>query len=222
MTVLVLYELGYSLEQIVVAVLADGSVTGRLCLVDENGNVIEPHRSPTELWQQVDGAWCKGAPNPTVAAAETTAPGVTAPDATEPAAEPEGDGSSNAGRLSGTWIMWWINANGNRSDAFRIRFNGVDSGKLEILNNETEIDTFFTVDGDLVTFGFTRLQALDPEYYTQDNVSAISFLIGEFEDDNSIDGLWETEGYSCRPDGEPQCVPGTGPITEVAGLTRES
>lgn len=222
MTVLVLYELGYSLEQIVVAVLADGSVTGRLCLVDESGNVIEPHRSPTRRWQQVDGAWCKGVPNPTVTSVGTTAPGVTAPAATEPAAESEGDGSSDAGPLSGTWIMWWINANGTRNDAFRIRFNGVGSGTLEILNDETEIDTFFTVDGDLVTFGFTRLQALDPEYYTQDNVPDISFFIGEFEDDNSIEGLWTNEGYSCSPVDEPPCVLGTEPFTDVAGLTRES
>ena len=217
--ILLFFEMGYSLEQIVLAVLADGSVEQfRGCLLDENGNVIGPEQAPTETFV----GWCNAATSTTVTPSHTTAPSVADPEGTESLDEPEGDGSSDEGHLSGTWTMWWVNANGQRSDAFTIRFNGVDSGTLEILEDETEIDTFFTVDGDLVTFGFTLLRPLDPEYYTQESVPAISFFIGEFEDANSVEGLWEREGYSCSPDTQPQCNLGTNPSTHPAGLIRES
>lgn len=220
-SILIFLEFGYSLDQVVLALLAGDSWSpGTGCLEDGNGNVVEPEQSPTESWI----GWCRATTSTTTTSTTpaATAPGVTALDATEPAAGPGGDGSSDAGPLSGTWTMWWINDDGSRSDAFIIRFNGVDSGTLEILNDETEIDTFFTVDGDLVTLGFTRLRALDPKYYTQESVAAISFFIGEFEDDNSINGLWEREGYSCSPDGDPQCVLGTDPSSHPAGLVRDN
>ena len=217
-SILLFLEFGYSLEQVVLALLAGDSWTpGTACLEDGNGNVVEPEQSPQESWV----GWCR-ATTTTTTSATSTAPGVTTLDATEPAAGPGGEGSSDADPLSGTWTMWWINDDGSRSDAFTIRFNGAESGTLEILNDETEIDTFFTVDGDLVTLGFTRLQALDPKYYTQESVADISFFIGEFEDGNSIDGLWEREGYSCSPDGHPQCVLGTDPISLPAGLVRDN
>lgn len=223
---LMFLEQGYSLEQLVLAALAGDSPDLRansnnsewylaipLRLVDENGEVIEPERPPES---DVDDLWDFAAPQRPPRPSTTV---VRADDADIDAPE---DQSEAEGPLSGTWIMWFIKPDGNRGDVFRIRFNGVDSGTLEILNNETEIDTFFTVDSDLVTFGFTLLSPLNPEYYTQENVPAVSFFIGEFEDDNSIDGLWENEGYSCSPADEPPCVLGAEPFTQVAGLIRES
>lgn len=89
LTILVFFDFGYSLEQIVLAILADGLVQpGKGCLSDENGNVIQPEWSPEERWV----GWCRAATSTTVSPADTTAPGVTTPDATDPAAEPEGEG----------------------------------------------------------------------------------------------------------------------------------
>ena len=71
LTILVFFEFGYSLEQIVLAILADGLVQpGKGCLSDENGNVIQPEQSPTEMWV----GWCRAATSTTVTSPDTTAP----------------------------------------------------------------------------------------------------------------------------------------------------
>ena len=89
-TVLLLLEGGYTLEQIVLALLADGLVDNESRLIDENDDVIEPERAVTVRFDidyghlitralLGDAAMEPALTSPTVTAADTTAPGVTEP-----------------------------------------------------------------------------------------------------------------------------------------------
>lgn len=96
------------------------------------------------------------------------------------------DQAAPEGTLSGAWSMWWTNSLGDQSVAFTLRFNGDTSGTVEVLNDNTEYDTFFELDDEVVWLGFTRV--LDP------GGPASSFFIGTFAEDGIVYGEWTRLG----------------------------
>jgi len=63
------------------------------------------------------------------------------------------------GPLSGVWNMYWTNSEQSENVGLIFQFVGVDSGTVEVLNDETEheFETSFTLDGDYLSVEFTRL-----------------------------------------------------------------
>lgn len=109
------------------------------------------------------------------------------------ASDTDGSASDTEGSISGTWAMYW---HGSDNLAFEITFIGSDTGTLEILNDATETDTAFEVDGDQVWFKFTRTFEVAigkwPEKSTFEGT-----LTGLHE----MTGKWNRQDWECSPDG---------------------
>jgi len=224
-TILLFFEFGYSLEQIVLAVLADGSVEfGRGCLVDENGNVIGPEQSPKDAWV----GWCKAATSTTVTPADTTAPGVTGPEGTESLDdESDADGSNDEGPLSGTWSMWWRNAENSENVAFTLRFDGLNTGTVEVLNDEDAFDSWFEFEDDVLRFGFTRMFEPPANWPAGNPFPAggwpeNSTFEGTRDSDGQFLGKWYRDDWECRPELSPPCSYKDVRTFSVAWVERES
>ena len=100
---------------------------------------------------------------PSVTESPVVQPSVAQADLVAPT-EADAADSSDEGPLSGTWSMWWRNANDSDSVAFTLRFNGLDTGTVEVLNDENAFDTSFTFEDDRLSFGFTRMFEPPPNW----------------------------------------------------------
>jgi hypothetical protein len=96
--------------------------------------------------------------------------------------------------------MSWTNSEGNESPAFTITFEGTDTGTLEILNDDTETETSFTVEGDKVEFLFTRTMTTDPATVLEE-----SSFVGTLTGPDSIVGEWGRQDWECWPDPNAGC-----------------
>jgi hypothetical protein len=116
--------------------------------------------------------------------------------------------------LSGTWVMYWRNSEDTDSPAFTLRFNGVDGGTVEVLNDETEFDTWIEFDGDVLRFGFTRMmERVDwPEKsdFTGTHISDGQFL-----------GNWFRDVWECDPNRTPPCVTEPDQVSYTAWIERQ-
>lgn len=87
--------------------------------------------------------------------------------------------------------MWWTNVLGDTSPGFTIRFSGDTSGTIEVLNDNTDTETFFELNDDTVRLGFTRvLEHTGPEK---------DFFIDTFAEDGIVYGEWTREGGEDGP-----------------------
>jgi hypothetical protein len=104
----------------------------------------------------------------------------------------EGSISSTAGPISGTWAMYWTNSKGSESQGFTIRFTGGDTGTLEILEDDTEFNTTFEVEGDQVMFEFTRTFQVPIGDWPEK-----SYFVGVLTGRNDMSGEWARQGWEC-------------------------
>lgn len=111
----------------------------------------------------------------------------------ESASDAEGSGSNTAGPISGTWAMYW---EGSDNRAFEITFTGSDTGTLEILNDDTESLTSFTVEGDQVRFKFTRTFVVSSGKWPEK-----STFEGTLTGLHEMTGTWARQDWECSPDG---------------------
>lgn len=119
---------------------------------------------------------------------------------TDQGAAPSEPTSDTAGSISGTWAMYWTNSEGNESPAFTITFKGTDTGTLEILNDDTETETSFTIEDDKVEFLFTRTMRTDPATVLEE-----SSFRGTLTGADSIVGEWGRQNWECWTDPNPGC-----------------
>ena len=112
-----------------------------------------------------------------------------------PISSTEGSISSTAGPISGTWAMYWTNSEGSESQAFTIRFTGGGTGTLEILEDYTEFNTAFEVEGDQVMFEFTRTFQVPIGDWPEK-----SYFVGVLTGRNEMSGEWAREGWECWAD----------------------
>lgn len=96
--------------------------------------------------------------------------------------------------------MSWTNSEGNESPAFTITFEGTDAGTLAILNDDTETETSFTVEGEKVEFLFTRTMTTDPATVLEE-----SSFVGTLTGPDSIVGEWGRQDWECWPDPNAGC-----------------
>jgi len=110
-----------------------------------------------------------------------------------PADQSQADSSDDPagadGPLSGDWTLWWTNSEGDTSPAFTIRFNGMNSGTVDVTNDATEEDTFFELEGDVLTMGWTRV--------LERTGARSDYFIGNVFDDDTIEGVWYRPGSEC-------------------------
>ena len=119
----------------------------------------------------------------------------------EPTSSTEGSISDTAGPISGTWAMYWTNVKKSENQAFTITFTGSDTGTLEILNDDTEFDTTFQVDGDEVMFEFTRTFEVPIGDWPEK-----SYFVGVLKGRNEMTGEWARQGWECWPDPDAGCA----------------
>jgi hypothetical protein len=138
--------------------------------------------------------------------------------------EPDAEGSSDEGPLSGTWTMWWRNAENSDNVAFTLRFNGLNTGTVEVLNDENEFDTSFTFEDDGLSFGFTRMFEPPPNW-PEDNPFGgwpeKSTFEGTRVSDGQFLGKWFRDDWECRPERQPPCVTKPEPNVYTSWLERE-
>ena len=121
-------------------------------------------------------------------------------DSADPIDSAEGSIDSTAGPLSGTWAMYWTGDSQSESQAFTITFTGADTGTLEILNDDTESATTFEVEGDQVTFEFTRAFDVPNGEWPEKSV-----FVGVLQGRNEMSGEWSRQGWECRPEPDAGC-----------------
>ena len=124
-------------------------------------------------------------------------------DAPEDQAGADGSEDQAEGRISGDWTLWWTNADGNTNPAFGIRFKGVDSGTVDVTNDDTATDTFFELEGDELSLGWTRVVGGEP---------STDYFVGTIFDEDTIEGVWYRPGSECS---NGVCVPTTWELEVV-------
>jgi hypothetical protein len=159
-----------------------------------------------DRWSDPGGA-VTGSPADLVSTASSLAPDIASSDAEGP--------------LSGTWAMYWTNVNGSENQAFTIRFDGDDRGTIEIFNDDTEFDTHFRFDGDLVWFTFTRVFEIEISDSQTVNWPEISTFEGTFTGADEISGEWAREGWDCVPDRDPPCQYRPDAVGDPSRLVRQ-
>lgn len=118
--------------------------------------------------------------------------------------------------------MYWTNANGSETPAFSVVFAGTDTGAVEILEEDTVHDGKFRLDGDQISFTFTRIFDL-PTGDWPEKSEFKGTLVGLGESDgDEIYGDWFREGWSCEPDRDPPCGYEPVPTRFAFRLTRQS
>ncbi len=122
--------------------------------------------------------------------------------------------------LNGTWTMYWRNSEGSESAAFTLRFNGVNGGTVEVLNDETESDTWIEFDGDELRFGFTR--TFTGNSYPAGGWDEKSEFTGAQVSDGQFLGRWYRDDWECSPDLVPPCVTKPDPSFYTAWIEQES
>jgi len=149
------------------------------------------------------------------------------PDSADAAAAvPDFVDADGATPLSGTWVMYWRNVEGNDSPAFTLRFNGVNGGSVEVLNDETESDTWIEFDGDELRFGFTRTFDLSDNWpegtpYPAGGWDEKSEFKFTRVSDGQFLGTWFRDDWECRPDRTPACATNPIPNSFTAWIERE-
>jgi hypothetical protein len=162
-------------------------------------------------------------------AAELAQDGPATPDpadADAASAVPEFVDADGGTPLSGTWTMYWRNSEGTDSAAFTLRFHGAEGGTVEVLNDETESDTWIVLDGEELRFGFTRtFQA--PAKWPADNPYPAggwdekSEFTGQRVSDGQFLGRWYRDDWECRPDFVPPCVTQPDPAVYTAWIEQK-
>ena len=136
-------------------------------------------------------------------------PSVTRPDdaATGPSEVVDAD---DATPLSGTWVMFWRNSQGSENAAFTLRFNGSNTGNLEVLNDDNESETWFELEDDVLSFGFTRTFEAPTNWpagnpFPPDGWPENSTFEGDRDSDGNFLGKWYRDDWECSPDVSPPC-----------------
>lgn len=129
--------------------------------------------------------------------------------------------SDAVGPLSGTWTMYWTPKKMTERPAFTVRFTGTDRGTVEILNEDTESNAHFRLDGDLVWFTFTRVFDIETDDSGIVKWPEISVFEGAFTGVDGISGEWAREAWDCVPDRDPPCVIKPDAIGDKSRLVRE-
>lgn len=137
----------------------------------------------------------------------------------------DADGSTP---LNGTWVMYLRNSEGTDKAAFTLRFNGVNGGTVEVLNDETESDTWIELTGDELRFGFTRTFQASANWAEN---TAIPFPAGGWDEksefkgtrvsDGQFSGNWYRDDWECRPDVNPPCSTKPDPSLHTAWIEQE-
>ncbi len=99
------------------------------------------------------------------------------------------DQAEAEGPISGEWTLRWTNAEGNTSSAFVLRLNGVDSGTVDVLNDETDYDGFFELEGDDLSMSWTRV--------LENTGPSSDYFVGKVFDEDTIEGTWYRPGSEC-------------------------
>jgi hypothetical protein len=133
------------------------------------------------------------------------------PEATGPAASVD-----SVGPVSGTWNMFWTNSEGTESHGFTVRFIGTETGKVEILEDATEYDATFQVNGDQVRFTFTRVFDLPTGAWPETSV-----FEGTLTGADRMIGELERQDWSCEPGRDPVCACGPEPTRFASRLVRK-
>jgi hypothetical protein len=135
----------------------------------------------------------------------------------------DADGSTS---LTGTWTMYWRNAADTDSAAFTLRFNGVNGGTVEVLNDETESDTWIELEGDELRFGFTRTFQAPASWppgspFPAEGWDETSEFRGTRVSEGQFLGTWYRDDWECRPDLTPPCSTKPDPRLFTAWIEQE-
>lgn len=125
------------------------------------------------------------------------------------------------GPLSGTWFMHSTNSEGDERPVFTVVFTGTDRGTVEILEDDTEFDTHFRLDGDTVWFTFTRVFDFETDDSQTVKWPEISVFTGAFTGVDKISGEWARDDWECLPDRDPPCVYKADAVGDPSYLLRE-
>ena len=142
--------------------------------------------------------------------------GVAGFGSNDPGTQSPADSVESEGPLSGTWDMYWTNIEGNERVGFTVRFVGGQTGSVEILEDDTEYDATFQVNGDQVRFTFTRVFDLPTGDWPETSV-----FEGTLTSDDRMIGQWERQDWSCEPGRDPVCKYGDEPTRFPSRLVRK-
>jgi len=129
--------------------------------------------------------------------------------------------------LSGTWNMVWRGDDGAEGTAFTLRFEGADTGTVEVLNDENESETWFELDGDVLRLGFTRTFAKPPSWpadspFPSGGWPENTTFEGDRDSDGSFLGTWYRDDWECNPGLNPPCSYKDVRMSFAARAERES
>lgn len=160
------------------------------------------------------------------AATEADQDGSATPDAAAASDVPEFVDAGGATPLNGTWVMYWRNAEGSENPAFTLQFNGVNGGSVDVLNDETESDTWIEFDGDELRFGFTRTFDAPEKWpegtpFPAGGWEEKSEFVGTRVSDGQYLGNWYRDDWECRPDRTPPCSTGPDPSFFTSWIEQE-
>ena len=154
-------------------------------------------------------------------------PAVPEPDSVDNAsATPEFVDTDGSNPLSGTWVMYWRNAEDTDSAAFTLRFNGVNGGSVEVLNDNTESDTWIELDGNTLRFGFTRTSTPPASWpadvpFPAEALDEKTEFNGTRVSDGQFLGNSYRDGWECQPDLTPPCSTNPNPDFYTAWIEQE-
>lgn len=99
-----------------------------------------------------------------------------------------------AGPTSGTWDMYWTNAEGNESVGFTLRFMDDEYGTVEFPDDDRAYDGTWDINGERISFGIAR-DFDGPDW----SVTEWSSFEGTLVNPDLITGNWLRDDWSCTP-----------------------
>lgn len=111
------------------------------------------------------------------------------------ASDAEGSASDSAGPTSGTWDLYWTNAEGNERVGFTLRFMDDEYGTVEFPYDDRAYAGTWDITGDRISFGFAR-DFDGPDW----SVTEWSSFEGTLVNPDLITGNWLRDDWSCAPD----------------------
>lgn len=82
----------------------------------------------------------------------------------------------------------------------------MNSGTVDVTNDETETETFFELEGDVLSMGWTRSTS------PNDTDPGPDYFVGNVVDEKTIEGVWYRPISECSYG---ECVPTTGEFEVV-------
>lgn len=106
--------------------------------------------------------------------------------------------------------MVWRGDDGAEGTVFILRFNGSNTGTVDVLNDENESETWFELEGDVLRLGFTRTFQKPTSWPADSPFPAGGWpeqttFEGDLDGNGSFLGTWYRDDWECIPGLNPPC-----------------